>query len=611
MFSNLLYFLVALLIYSTSDLFQNPGPVHGNAALNTLLISLGFAGICRLSFKRIERLAAVSPFENLDHLIQNRISRLSVSALILFAVNIYGFKLTLIFSDIKFFDLLPTFKAVFFIGLYLLYLVMIWNASYPVQNRYFAGNVSKKEYILSNISFSLPALLPWFCLSVAADLLNLLPWKPFKDFLESPAGEIGSISLFLLVIAVFGPVLIRRIWNCKPLEQGYIRSRIETVCKKAGLKYSDILKWELFGGNMMTAGIMGFVGRFRYLLVTPALMNILSDEELDAVMLHEIGHVRKYHMVFYLLFFAGFMACNLVFFEPVMLLLYLLEPVYKGFAWAGIEKATAHPILISMTLIGAFILYFRFIFGFFMRNFERQADLHVYEFSHDASSLISTFHKIASYSRQSMDKPNWHHFSIGERIRFLERCEDHPALIKSHHSKIKNMIAAYLIGIVLLFSAGYSISSGAAKEDFDHFIAEKILFQHMAVDPAHSDLYTLVGDYYYARQNYARAIDSYENVLRVDPVNIHALNNLSWLFSTCPEEGFRNKEKALNYAEKALAQKREAYILDTYAEALAADNDIKSARAAALEALTRSEEKKEYYEGQVRRFETMIKDRGL
>jgi len=611
MFSNLLYFLVALLIYSTSDLFQNPGPVHGNAALNTLLISLGFAGICRLSFKRIEGLAAVSPFEDMDHLIQNRISRLSVSALILFAVNIYGFKLTLMFSDIKFFDLLPTFKAVFFIGLYLLYLVMIWNAAYPVQNRYFAGNVSKKEYILSNISFSLPALLPWFCLSVAADLLNLLPWKPFKDFLESPAGEIGYISLFLLVIAVFGPVLIRRIWNCKPLEQGYIRSRIETVCKKAGLKYCDILKWELFGGNMMTAGIMGFVGRFRYLLVTPALMNILSDEELDAVMLHEIGHVRKYHMVFYLLFFAGFMACNLVFFEPVMLLIYLLEPVYKGFAWAGIEKATAHPILISMTLIGSFILYFRFIFGFFMRNFERQADLHVYEFSHDASSLISTFHKIASYSRQSMDKPNWHHFSIGERIRFLERCEDHPALIKSHHSKIKNMIAAYLIGIVLLFSAGYSISAGAAKEDFDHFIAEKILFQHMAVDPAHSALYTLVGDYYYARRNYARAIDSYENVLRVDPVNIHALNNLSWLFSTCPEEGFRNKEKALNYAEKALAQKREAYILDTYAEALAADNDIKGAMAAALEALTRSEEKKEYYEGQVRRFETMIKDRGL
>lgn len=611
MFSNLLYFLIALVVYSTSELFQNLDPANGNGILNAVLMSLGFAGVCRLSFKRIESLAALSPHENIDPLVQSRITRLSVSALILFAVNIYGFKLTLLFSGIKFFELLPTFKAVFFIGLYLFYLIMIWNAAYPVQNRYFAGTVSKKEYILSNVSFSLPALFPWFCLSLASDLLNLLPWKPLKDYLASSAGEIVYISLFLLAIAVFGPVFIRKIWNCKPLEQGYTRSRIEAVCKKAGLKYSEILKWDLFGGNMMTAGVMGFIGRFRYLLVTPSLMRVLSDEELDAVMLHEIGHVQKYHMVFYLLFFAGFMVCNFVFFEPVMLLLYLLEPIYKGFSWAGIDKTTAHAILISLTLIGSFILYFRFVFGFFMRNFERQADLHVYEFTHDASSLISTFHKIASYSRQSVDKPNWHHFSIGERIKFLEDCEKNPALISAHHLKIKKMISAYLIGIVFLCGAGYSISSGPAKQRFDNFIAEQVLFQHMAVDPANSDLYTLVGDYYYGRKNYDRAIDAYENVLRIDPVNIHALNNLSWLYSTCPEEGYRDREKALEYAEKALEQKREAYILDTYAEALAANNDLKAALAAAREALTRSDEKKEYYEDQLKRFEAMIRDRGL
>jgi len=101
MFSNLLYFLVALVIYSTSELFKNLGPFNGNAGLNAVLMSLGFAGICHLSFRRIERLAAVSPYENIDHLIQKKMSRLSVSALILFAVNIYGFKLTLMFSDIK------------------------------------------------------------------------------------------------------------------------------------------------------------------------------------------------------------------------------------------------------------------------------------------------------------------------------------------------------------------------------------------------------------------------------------------------------------------------------------------------------------------------------
>ncbi len=609
MFSNLLYFLVALVIYTTSDLIKHTDGFDYTAVLNALLLTVGFAGICRLIFKRLEWLAAERPYENFDHLIQKRISRLSVSALILFAVNIYGFKLPLIFSGIRFFEILPTVKAVLFIGLYLFYLILVWNAAYAVQSRYFAGNVSKKDYILSNISFSLPALLPWFCLSVAADFLDLLPWQAFHEFLKSPLGEIGYIVLFLFVIAVFGPILIRRIWNCKPLEPGYKRSRIETVCKKAGLAYSDILKWELFGGTMMTAGVMGFVGRFRYLLVTPSLINALTDEELDAVMLHEIGHVQKYHMVSYLFLFTGFMACNYVFFEPVMLLLYLIEPVYKLFAWIGVDRATAHPMLISMTMIGAFILYFRFIFGFFMRNFEREADLHVYQFTKDASSLISTFYKIASYSRQSMDKPNWHHFSIGERVGYLERCEKEPSLIRSHHSKVKKMMAAYLIGILLLFGGGYSISSGWAKEKFDNFIAEKILIRHMEVEPSNSDLYTLVGDYYYGQKNYSRAIDSYENVLRIDPVNIHALNNLSWLFSTCPNENFRNRKKALEYAKRAVGIQREAFVLDTYAEALFANDDIKGAIAAASQALNlaeEKEEKKDYYESQLKRFENKL-----
>ncbi|OGR12645.1 MAG: peptidase [Desulfobacula sp. GWF2_41_7] len=606
MFSNLLYFLVALVIYSTSELFKN-GDTAVNAAsvVNALMISAGFFGLCHISFKHIERFASQRPYANIDHLIQKRISSLSVSALILFALNIYWFKLTLIFSGIKFFEILPTFKAVIFIGLYLLYLVMIWNSAYPVQNRYFAGSVSKKDYLLSNIWFSLPAFLPWLCLSITTDFLNLLPWQPFKDFLNSLAGEIGYISFFLFVIAVFGPVFIRKIWNCKPLEQGYTRSRIENICKKAGLAYSDILKWDLFGGNMMTAGVMGLIGRFRYLLVTPALMKVLSDQELDAVMLHEIGHVRKYHMVFYLLLFAGFMVCNFIFFEPVMLLLYLPEPVYQLFSWVGVERGTAYPILICMTLIGAFILYFRFIFGFFMRNFERQADLHVFEFTQDGSALISTFHKIASYSRQSVDKPNWHHYSIGQRIGFLEKCETDSSLIRSHHAKVKKIIAIYLAGIVFLLGAGYSINSETGKKKFDNFIAERILLRHLELDPSNPDLYTFVGDYYYNRKNYVRAIDAYENILRVDPVNIHALNNLSWVLSTCPEEAYRDREQAVKYALKALEQTKEDYILDTYAQALFANNDITGAIAAAREALKMSKEKKEYYEGRLKEFEDM------
>jgi len=606
MFSNLLYFLIALVIYTTSGLFESTEQLDRVLIFNSLVISVLFAFVCRVAFKRVEAKVSGNPYGNIDPFINHTISRLSILALVVFGVNIYFFKLNLLFSGIKIFDVIPTFEAVIFLGLFLFYLILIWNAAYRLQKRYFAGEVSKKNFILSNVSFSLPALLPWFCLSILADILELLPWQPVKSILQTPAGEIVYIGLFIVAIAVFGPVLIKRLWRCRSLESGYTRTKIEHICHKTGLKYSDILKWELFGGHMITAGVMGLIGQFRYILVTPALLNSLNDDELDAVMLHEIGHVQNHHMVFYLCFFAGFIACNFVFFEPVMLLLYVLEPVYDLFSFIGIEKDTAHPIVISAVLIGAFILYFRFVFGFFMRNFERQADLHVYQFDRDAIPLISTFYKIASLSRQAIDKPNWHHFSIGQRIRFLERCQNTPGVIQAHHLRIRKMMIGYFVITAVLFGFGYSINYGFAKDGFSTFITEKILLQQLDVDPENSELYALVGDYYYNNQEYGKAIDSYENVLKVDPDNVHALNNLSWLFATCPKQEYRNGKKALENAARALMHKKEAFVLDTYAEALFVNNDIQSAVSTAREALRLSKDKKAYYESQLGRFEKML-----
>jgi len=607
MFSNFLYFLVALVIYSTSELFEKVKDFDSQVVIYSMMVVVVFVFVCHTAFKKLAKKALKNPYGNIEDLINNYISSLSVLALVIFAVNIYGFKLPLLFSGIKLFDLIPTAKAVVFLGLFLLYLIIIWNAAYGVQKQYFAGKVSKKNFITSNVSFSLPALLPWFLLSIIADILGILPWQPVRELLKTPAGEIGYIAMFLVAIAIFGPVLIRKLWNCKPLEPGLPRTRIESVCEKAGLNYSNILKWELFGGTMITAGVMGLIGRFRYILVTPALLSSLDEAELEAVMQHEIGHVQKYHILFYLFFFAGFIACNFVFFEPVILLLYILAPAYELFEFAGVEKSVAHSILISITLIGFFVLYFRFVFGFFMRNFERQADLHVYHFSNDASPLISTFYKIASFSRQSIDKPNWHHYSIGQRVRFLERCQAAPALIQAHHLHVKKLIMGYFVFIILLFGFGYSINYGVAKDTFGNFIAENILFQQLDFDPENSEIYAVVGDYYYNKKNFKKAVDSYEKVLRMDPENVHALNNLSWLFSTCPEQEYRNKRKALEYAARALEQKRESYILDTYAQALFVNNDIQNAVTAAKEALHRSKNKKEYYKSQLLRLEKMLK----
>ena len=163
---------------------------------------------------------------------------------------------------------------------------------------------------------------------------------------------------------------------------------------------------------------MGIWYKFRYLLVTPALINLLEENEIEAVISHEIGHAKKRHLFFYVFFFAGYMSVVYFLFDPLMLLIYSSTILYRFSLVFGFAHDTTISTVFSFFLVTVFLLYFRYVFGFFMRNFERQADAYVFSTIGNAFGLISTFNKIIKYSGQSPDKPNWHHFSIKQRINF-------------------------------------------------------------------------------------------------------------------------------------------------------------------------------------------------
>ncbi len=596
------------MIYTTSALFDKPSGFDPGAVGFCLVSTAVFALVCRIYFNRLAVLAQSLPAQEVDQRVNTAVSRLSIAALVLFAVNIYGFRVNHLLSGVAIFQWVPTLGALLFLGLFLFYLILIWNFAYQVQKRFFTGSLTKKSFILSNVAFCLPALLPWCCLSLLADCLGLLPFEGLNSFLNSTTGEVTYILFFVIVISVFGPVLIQRLWGCRPLAPGFDRQRIEKTCQMADLKYRDILVWNLFGGGMITAGVMGIVGRFRYILVTPALLACLDDDEIQGVILHEIGHVYHRHMLFYLFFFAGFIACNFVFLEPLMFMIYLINPLHDRIAFLGLSQDTIHAAIICLVLIGLFILYFRFVFGLFMRHFERQADLHIFEYSDSPSALISTFYKIASLSRQSINKPNWHHFSIGRRIGFLEKCRMNPDLIQSHHKKVKKMIAGYLFAVGAIFFIGYSVSYGDLNTPFTRFVAGKILSRQLELNPDNSDLYVQVGDFYYDDRQYEKAKVAYENVLKIDPVNVHSLNNLAWLLATCPDKRFRNAPRSLDLARRAVDIQKEAYILDTYAEALYVNNHKSRALTTAKQAFEISTDRKQYYRQQVIRFEKALQN---
>jgi Zn-dependent protease with chaperone function len=606
MFGNFIYFILVLLIYLT----YQPSEETNFTALESLVLFVAlvvaFSYFTRFQFQRIERRIANGQYLRIDHLFSTTLLHQSVMAIVLFAINVYGLNLPSFFIGATPFREIPTLLALVFLLLFIFYLAVVWTFAYRVYQILYSADISRRTYVFSNILFSIPVLLPWLFLSGVADIIHALPFDAPRQFLNTTEGEIAYFLFFLTGVAIIGPLLIQKFWRCKPVENGYTRSRIAELCQRAGLEYADILYWPIFGGKMITAGVMGLIKRFRYILVTPSLLHMLDPEEVDAVIAHEIGHIKKKHLIFYLTFFVGYMLLSYVTFDLIIFTIIYAKPIYWLVNKSGFSQTTVLSALSSIMIICLFLIYFRFIFGYFMRNFERQADTYVYALFDSAGPLISTLQKIAATSGQSADRPNWHHFSIRQRIDYLQKCESNPSWITRQDNKVKKSIGIYLVCILFLGVVGYQLNVGAVGDRINNHLLEKFILSELEDDPANPELYSALGNIYYNAKNWSGTQEAWERSLALRPDNALVLNNLAWHYATCEDDSFRDHYRALALAKLAISLEKSPHIWDTLAESYYVNGMYHDAIEAGKKALERAGRKRAYYEDQLEKFEAAL-----
>jgi Zn-dependent protease with chaperone function len=603
MFGNFIYFIVVLLIY----LIYEPPEEIVLTGWETFLLFVGllvfFSFFTRNQFRRLEQRIAKNTFVWLDNRFHATVIRQSVMAILIFAVDVWGLNLPVYFMNRQPFTSFPTLLALLFLALFVVYLIIVWSCAHSTYQRLYRADIEKQSYIISNITFSLPILLPWLLLSGVSDIIDLLPFETPKLLLNTDLGQAVYFIIFLFGVSIVGPAIIKWVWRCKPLENGFARSRIENLCQKAGLEYDDILYWPIFGGRMITAGVMGLVKRFRYILVTNALLSMLEPEELDMVIAHEIGHIKRKHLIFYLVFFAGFLFISYTIVKLIVLSIFASETYYWAITVTGINQTTVFAFINALVFISIFLLYFRFIFGYFMRNFERQADAFVFSLFDSSKPLISTFGKIVASSGQASDRPNWHHFSIKERVDFLKKCEWDKRWISRHDRKVRNSILAYLAGVVLIGGIGYFLNTGIIEPKLDNQYIEKVLLAELDKSPDNPNLHLLLGDLYFKLENWEGSRDAYEKSVELDPENAYVLNNLAWLYATCVDETFRNPIRALELAKRAATIETSPHILDTLAESYYVNGRYEEAIEAEKRALSMVKRNRSEYLKQLEKYE--------
>lgn len=525
----------------------------------------------------------------------------SIAALLVYGFMVFGLDLKYYLSFLSLGNSFPALVNIAGLLVFLLLFCIIWRRARRSYELAFAKRYQPSVFIFSNIKANLPIVFPWMVLTLCYDLVYVidLPW--LKEIMSSSWGDFLFFGLFLVFVMTVFPPLVRRLWGCKKLPDGPLREHLDNFCARQNFK-AEIFIWPLFEGRVITAGVMGIIPGLRYLLITPALVETMTQEELDSVMAHEIGHVKRYHLLLYVFLIGGFIVAGGLLGEPIYYLFFSMDFFYSFLEISGLSPEVLRNIVVAVPALAFLLFFFRYVFGYFMRNFERQADLHVFPVLGNGEAIISAFEKIAVLSGNIRDQPSWHHFGIGQRVDFLRKCEQDPGEIKRHNRKVGLSLALYVVFVAVTFLAvnGISYDEAIAQYEEKYIKADLLYDANQEENPALWLFFA--GNFLLEHEYEKRAIKAYELALERDPNQPDLLNNLSWVLLTSRDVSLRQPKRALQLSEKAVQLKPAGYILDTLATAWWANGFPAEAIALERQAIMIDPEKRAYYELQIERF---------
>ncbi|MFO0841948.1 MAG: M48 family metallopeptidase [Gemmataceae bacterium] len=215
-------------------------------------------------------------------------------------------------------------------------------------------------------------------------VLLLISWQEAgRLFPASWAGVpllMNLLAIGTLAAVVVGmPLLIRLALGLKPLPPGPLRDRLSATSRRLGFRCSDVLLWNTRSG-MANAMVIGVAPWLRYVVFTDRLVEEFTEDEVEAVFGHEVGHIRHQHMLYYLLFLTGSTAALGLAVERHLLprLGGLGEALAASQPWLPAslgDSLLPNGQLSLVPVILTLLAYIFVVFGYLSRRCERQADL--------------------------------------------------------------------------------------------------------------------------------------------------------------------------------------------------------------------------------------------
>jgi STE24 endopeptidase len=303
----------------------------------------------------------------------------------------------------------------------------------------------------------LPIVVPVLVVVLLRDALVLAlggrPTSYWGDLLMLPA---------VAVMYLVAPELFRWLFDTRPLPSGELRDRLDALCKRAGLRYRDILLWQT-DHSVANAQVVGILPGLRYVMLSDRLLETMDDRQIEAVFAHEMGHIVHHHMTWFVIFFLVLLSAGL---GPG---LWLDRWLASRWPQLAAQELNAYVLTYAAMTMGGTIL----LLGALSRRFERQADVYAarmmeaelaapdgagsatgaplaWAVGPDGAGVFqSALRRVAFVNNIPYRTWGLFHPSISRRLRYLREISAHPARTREFDRFMRRLYGALLLALVI------------------------------------------------------------------------------------------------------------------------------------------------------------------
>ena len=307
------------------------------------------------------------------------------------------------------------FFGIIMLGLDIITLPFSYYSTFVIEEQFGFNKTTKKLFVLDKIKGWLISIV------VGGGIMSIiiLIYQEYSENFWLYAW--GIITAFSIIMNMFYAKIIVPLFNKQtPLEEGALRTKIATYANSVGFELKNI--FVIDGSKRSTkanAYFSGF-GKEKRITLYDTLINDLEEDEIVAVLAHEVGHYKKNHIIYNLLLTTLITGLTLW-----LLSLFISSPTLAEAL--GVTTPSFHIGLIAFGLLYSPISEATgLIMNIISRKFEYQADAYAKQ-THNAQDLINSLKKLSKNSLSNLTPHPWYvwfnysHPSLSQRIEKLKK----------------------------------------------------------------------------------------------------------------------------------------------------------------------------------------------